>query len=241
MMDLRPSERRSLVARDSSLDLPSSPHPNTVSLLDDWHRRASEGDRREALRHRLAEEGLHFIRQYAESRIPSASKNLAAFLESAEGQFIRQWLARVDPDLDGMTRSYAAILRRSDYSQFPWEGLFALSRPTAFGSNDFSIEAVTGTGLVEIYWSEGFWRGARFRMRPSSSERLLRGKVAEIVREGLDFTPPDAEKQVLWNDERFLAGTWDDWTLAVKQKIDDHMDTSSRLRGMMSDALRRQR
>lgn len=137
-----------------------------MSLLDDWQRKVAEGDRRERLRQRLATEGLGFVRQYAESCLPEASKALSTFLQSEEGRFIQQWLARVQPDLVGMTSSHAEM------------------------------------------------------------------------RSSLDFTPPDAEDRAPWNDARFLSGTWEDWQRAVRDKVNHHMVASSRLRGLMSHALR---
>lgn len=197
-----------------------------------------------SLRRRLADEGIAFIRRHAESCIPRTSRDFQAFLQSAEGQFIKQWLSRSRLDLGSMTRGHAEFRSSRDNAEYLASHLnssrsyFGLSWPKDFHSDDFTFHAITGTGLVEFFWYKGFWQGARFRVRPSSAERVLRGMIDEFLRKGLYFTHPKSMGRVVWYmDELFLAGTWDDWARFVEQKVDNHMDVTSRLRGIMSHAV----
>jgi hypothetical protein len=215
-----------------------------MSELDNWQRQVSERDRREALRRRLADEGIAFIRRYAESWIPRASRDLQAFLQSAEGLFIQQWLSRSQIDLKGMTRIHAEFRSSRDNAEYLASHLnsslsyFGLSWPKDFHSDDFTFHAITGMGLVEFFWCKSFWRDARFRVRKSTADRVLHSMIHEFVRKGLYFKHPKSGGRVIWYmDNLFLDGTWDDWARFVEQKIDNHMDVTSRLRGIMSHAL----
>jgi hypothetical protein len=202
-----------------------------------WRDQISELDRKQALGIKIKQEGLAFIRQGATALVPKAAQGLQQFLESSEGDIVEKWLARVPINTRLMNERYiSTVAGTPNTDHVPQGGYFTLASPVQYGSKFYSFFCLTADGLRKFSWTEGFFRGQRFVVRPIEAEDVARGRVDEILRLGM-YTRIDHETVKYWNDTSWLSGTWDDWTAAMRRELPDLMDLAQTLRKQMSAAL----